>query len=478
MNISFHGAARTVTGSKHLVTLENRSKFLLDCGMFQGCGPATEKLNMQFGFNPKTVRFVLLSHAHIDHSGLLPKLVKEGFTGKIYCTAATAELASILLEDSANLQASEADLINKKRTANNNDEIPYEPLYNPEDVKKTIELFTIVEYNKAFKPSKNIKAVYTNNGHLIGSAAIHLTITEGEETTTLLFSGDVGRYRSALLQSPAETQQADYIILESTYGDKLHNLVNNNIDVLHEWIVKTCIEKNGKLVIPAFSVGRTQELLYALNQLELEKRLPETHYFVDSPLSNKATEVIKKFPELFNDTLQAVLKIDTDPFLFKGLKHITDVQDSILLKETEKPCVIISASGTADAGRVRHHISSIIEDPKNTVLMVGYCGPVSLGGELIAGAKTVEIFGESKDVEAEVDLLPGMSAHGDQDDLMQFLNQQDPMTVKGIFLVHGEYKTQTAFASKLETKGFSNIQIPEHHQKISTLTKVPKAARA
>lgn len=464
MQITFHGAARTVTGSKHLISLKNRTKFLLDCGMFQGLGPNTDMLNSHFKFNPKSARFLLLSHAHIDHSGLIPKLVKEGFTGKIYCTAATAELAEVLLHDSADIQAYDLEYNNKRRAAHNLP--PEEPLYTKDDVEKAVSLFTIVDYDKPFRPVKSVTALYTNNGHLIGSAAISLTIKEGDEETRILYSGDVGRYRSALLQPPADTPPADYIILESTYGDKHHSLSTSNIEILHEWIVKTCVEKQGKLIIPAFSVGRTQEVLYSLNQLELEKRLPDLNYFVDSPLSNKATEVVKKYPALFNDTLQGILKIDNDPFMFKGLKYVTAVEDSILLKETDKPCVIISASGTADAGRVRHHILSCLHDPKNAIVFVGYCGSNSLGAELLSGAKAVELFGETHNVEAEVGLVTGMSAHGDTDDLVQFISGQDPAKVKGIYLVHGEYSTQKAFASRLETKGYSNISIPAQHAKV------------
>jgi metallo-beta-lactamase family protein len=280
-----------------------------------------------------------------------------------------------------------------------------------------------------------------------------------------LFSGDVGRYRSLLLQPPSEVPQADYIFIESTYGDKHHDLSFNNIEIMHEWIQKTCVEKEGKLIIPAFSVGRTQEILYILNQLELEKKLPEgLHFFVDSPLSQKATEAVKKYPELLNDRLQEVLKIDDDPFLFNGLKYTGNVEDSRLLKETDIPCVIISASGTADAGRVRHHISECISDKKNTILMAGYCGNNSLGGQLLNGAKEVELFDETFEVASEIAAFNGLSAHADSDDLLQFLSSQDPEKVKAIFFVHGEYNVQVGFKSKLENKGFHKIYIPEQHQ--------------
>ena len=462
MEIIFHGAARTVTGSKHLLSLKNGTNILLDCGLFQGMGADTDSLNREFGFDPKSIHCLLLSHAHIDHSGLIPKLVKEGFEGTIYCTAATAELAEILLHDSAEIQTYEVDYINKKRAAKN---LPlYEPLYSHEDVMNAVKMFKVVKYDTPFQPAENMEVTYTNNGHVIGSAAINISVMEDAKETKILFSGDVGRYRSLLLQPPSEAPQADYVIIESTYGDKHHDLSFNNIDLMNEWIRKTCVEKEGKLIIPAFSVGRTQEILYILNQLELEKKLPDLHFFVDSPLSQKATEAVKKYPELFNDRLQEVLKIDNDPFLFNGLKYVENVEDSKLLKETDSPCVIISASGTADAGRVRHHISSCVSDGKNAILMAGYCGSNSLGGQLLSGAKEVELFNETFEVAAEVGAFTGLSAHADSDDLLQFLSSQDPQKVKAVFLVHGEYNTQTAFQTRLENKGFDKIYIPEQHQ--------------
>jgi metallo-beta-lactamase family protein len=464
MKLTFHGAAQTVTGSKHLLSLKNGVNILLDCGMFQGMGNETDSLNSEFGFDPSKLNCVLLSHAHIDHSGLLPKLVKESFTGKIFCTRATAELAEILLHDSAEIQTYEIEYINKKRAGHN---LPlYEPLYDHQDVMNTAKLFEVVEYDQTFSPAKDVEVLFTNNGHLIGSAAINLTVTEDENETKILFSGDVGRTRSALLKSPQDVPQADYIIVESTYGDKHHDVSFNHIENMLDWINRTCIKKKGKLIIAGFSVGRTQEILYILNQLELEKRLPDVNVFVDSPLSLKATETIKKYPQLFNDQLQEILKIDNDPFSFNGLKYIEQTEDSKRLKESDTPCVIISASGTADAGRVRHHIFQCIGDHRNTILMSGYCSSHSLGGQLLNGSKEVELFNETRTVSAEVGAITGLSAHADSDDLLQFLSSQDPGKVKEIFLVHGEYETQLGFKTKLENKGFKNIYIPQQHEKI------------
>ncbi len=458
MKIGFHGAARTVTGSKHLVTFKNGLQILLDCGMFQGMGSQTNVLNGEFGFDPSTVSFLLLSHAHIDHSGLIPKLVKEGFKGKIFCTTATRELTEILLLDSAAIQEHEAELHNKT----SNEMIT--PLYNLQDVQDSFLLFEEVSYDKPFALTDSIQVVFNNTGHLVGSASIHITEDEEDKTTTLLFSGDVGRYRSTLLQCPAVFPRADYIILESTYGNSTHAPGISSVDPLLQAIKKTCLQKKGKLVIPAFSVGRTQEILYALNQLELEKRLPELPYFVDSPLSKRATDVIKTHMDHFNDRLQEVLKVDTDPFDFAGLKYIETVEDSRTLAHYQAPCIIISASGTADAGRVKHHLYSTINDQKNTVLFVGYCQEKTTGGQLLNGAKTIDLFGEDHEVLAEIDSLTSMSAHGDMDDLCKFISCQEPETVKGIFLVHGEYAMQKDFAAKLERKGFANILIPGIHE--------------
>jgi metallo-beta-lactamase family protein len=289
-------------------------------------------------------------------------------------------------------------------------------------------------------------------------------VTEKGKQTTLLFSGDVGRYRSVLLPPPGEAPQADYIILESTYGNKHHDISFNTIETLQKWIKKICVEKGGQLIIPAFSVGRTQEVLYALNQLSLEKRLPEVLYFIDSPLSLKATQTLKKYTHQFNERLQQVLTIDDDPFDFPGLRHIETVEDSRKLVDYEQPCVIISASGTADAGRVRHHINECIGKENNAILFVGYCGGKSLGGQLLNGEKEVEVFSDPCKVLAEVGQVQGMSAHGDTDDLLRFISNQDPDKVKTVFLVHGEFEVQKAFVDRLGMRGFKNVEIPEQHQ--------------
>ena len=464
MKIAFHGAARTVTGSKHLITLTNGRKVLLDCGMFQGMGRETNALNRHFGFDPLTVDAMILSHAHIDHSGLIPKLTKEGFKGRIFCTPATKELTSVLLEDSAEIQEDDIKYENKRRAAEGQ---PYLiPLYTIEDAKNAQQQFATVEYNQWFDVIEDVQAMFTDAGHIIGSACVHLRITENGVIRTISFSADVGRYRDMILKSPQTFPQAEYILIESTYGNSLHEEHVTTADQVLQWIEKSCLVKKGKLIMPAFSVGRTQEILYSLNQLELENRLPDLEYFVDSPLSIKATEIIKKYSGYFNRRIQQVLQTDSDPFNFKGLKYVRTVDQSKLLNFKNEPCVIISASGMAEAGRVKHHISNNIENSRNTILLTGYCEPNSLGGRLMAGAKEVGIFGVRHEVNAEVASIRSMSAHGDYEDLSQWLACQDPKKVKKLFLVHGEYDVQQDFRSRLLRKGFDDVEIPERHFEI------------
>jgi metallo-beta-lactamase family protein len=464
MKIAFHGAARVVTGSKHLLTLKNGKKYLLDCGMFQGLGHQTDDLNRNWGFNPAEVNTLILSHAHIDHSGLIPKLVKDGFGGKIFCTPATKELTAVLLEDSARIQQDDIKFINKKRLGQGLPRLM--PMYDEQDAARANQLFVSVEYDTWYTIDENVQVMYTDAGHIIGSAAVHLIITEDGKKTRLTFSGDVGRYTDVILKSPEVFPQADYILIESTYGNSLHDPEATTPALLLQWIQKTCLEKKGKLIIPAFSVGRTQELLFALNQMELDGRLPSLPYYVDSPLSIEATEVVKKYPQYFNKTIQKVLETDKDPFSFAGLKYIESVEESKSLNYNDNPCVIISASGMADAGRVKHHISNSVENSRNTILLVGYCEPHSLGGKLMAGAKEVNIFGAIHEVHADVGSIRSMSAHGDYEDLIRFLSCQDPRLVKKLFIVHGEYEVQQAFKERLIKKGFTDVEIPELHDEI------------
>jgi metallo-beta-lactamase family protein len=462
MKIAFHGAARTVTGSKHLISLNTGKKVLLDCGMFQGMGKETDALNRSWGFNPQDIDSVILSHAHVDHSGLLPKLVRDGFKGSIYATAATIDIAKVLLLDSAFIQKQDITFLNKKRKEEGRELL--EPLYTEEDVNRVIEHFKPVHYHQTVEVDENIRLQFFDVGHIVGSATIFLTLKEDGKETTLAFSGDVGRYGDPILHSPEPFPPADYILIESTYGDRLHDRIETYADDLLKNIKETCLRKKGKLIIPAFSVGRTQELLYSLNDLELDNKLPALNYYVDSPMSVKVTEIVKLHPECFNRSVRKLLKADADPFCFKGLRYITDKRESQSLNTNHNPSVIISASGMAEAGRVKHHIANSIENWRNTIMLIGYCEPASLGARLKRHPETVGIFGNQYQVKANIVSLNSMSAHADYNDLCQYLSCQNQSEVKRVFIVHGEPEVQLEFKRRLMKKGFKDIEIPELHQ--------------
>jgi len=462
MKIAFHGAAQTVTGSKHLVTLSQGKKFLLDCGMFQGMGAETDKRNRYWGFKPEEVDYVFLSHAHVDHSGLLPKLVKDGFHGTIYATPATIDIIKVLLLDSAFIQQQDLHFLNKKRKEEGRRLL--EPLYTAEDVQNTLQYLKPVHYYQATQVDEDILLEFFDVGHIVGSSTIFLTLTENGNKRTLAFSGDIGRYGDPILHSPQAFPQTDYILIESTYGNKLHDRNDTFTENLLKNIENTCLRKKGKLIIPAFSVGRTQELLYALNDLELEGRLPQLKYYVDSPMSIKVTEIVKKHQECFNRSVQKLFRKGDDPFSFKGLHYITDKRESQALNTDHKPSVVISASGMAEAGRVKHHIANSIENWRNTIMIIGYCEPNSLGGRLKKRPETISIFGSQYNVKADIVTLSSLSAHADYNDLCQYLACQDIQEVKRVFIVHGEPDVQIEFKKRLIKKGFSDVTIPELHQ--------------
>lgn len=456
MKIEFYGAAQRVTGSKHLITTNKGTKILLDCGLFQGIG--TTELNLQFGFDPKEVDFLILSHAHIDHSGLVPRLVRNGFRGAIYATNATKDLCEMMLLDSAYIQEKDLERINKRRIKRN--EEPYELLYNAEDVAMALSLFKTVDYTTPFYLEEGITATYFDSGHLLGSAGIYLSLKEENATKTLFFTGDIGRPNDKILRSPMPFPQADYIICESTYGNKLHE---PEVDVkahLLRIVKETCVENQGKLLIPAFAVDRTQELIYALDQLSSEGLLPKIPVYIDSPLSVKATIAMRNNEECFNPEILRYIKHDGDAFDFDNLHYISEVNESKALNESHEPCIIISSSGMAEAGRIKHHIANNVEKPTTTILLVGYCSPESLGAILKSGAKEVRIFGQSHKVNAQVEVMDSFSAHADYSEMIQYLSCQDAKKVKKLFLVHGEIDNQLAFKNRLEKVGFQEILIP------------------
>ncbi|RIV22339.1 MBL fold metallo-hydrolase [Fibrisoma montanum] len=463
MNLQFFGAARTVTGSKHLLTTDSGTRILLDCGLFQGIN--TDELNQNFGFDPASIDFLLLSHAHIDHTGLIPRLVREGFTGPIYATPATADLCEIMLSDSAHIQQKDLKRINERRNRQGRPEL--ELLYEQADVEQALRQFKPVDYGKLFRPTDQISVLFTDTAHLLGSAAISLAIQEDGQEKRLFFSGDIGRPNDQILKRPEPFPQADYIICESTYGDRLHEPEPDMKAHLLQIVQDTCVKRGGKLIIPAFAVDRTQELIYALDQLESEGKLPRLPVYIDSPMAVKATRVMDDHEECFNPQILRYIKKDGNAFDFPNLHYISDVEDSKAINDRSEPCIIISSSGMAEAGRIKHHIKNNIEDSLNTILLVGYASPVTLGGALKRGDREVKIFGETFTVNAQVAVMDSFSAHADYREMLEFLACQDPTQVKKLFLVHGEYDKQLIWKAKLEAAGFSRVDIPEMRERFA-----------
>ncbi len=461
MNIKFCGAARTVTGSAHLLTLDNGLKILLDCGLFQGSYKDDLKTNSHFLFDPASIDCVVLSHAHIDHSGRLPMLVKEGFKGPIHSTHATRSLCSIMLLDSAFIQEKDAEYFNKKHKKDQHkpDFEWRDPLYTAEDVDNTMPLFIGYSYNQWYKIHDDVRVMYTDAGHILGSASVTLEINENGKTTILGFTGDIGRPNRPILRDPQPMPVCDYLICESTYGDREHETAPNEMNHFLEVIKEACVEKGGKLIIPAFSVGRTQEIVYMLDQAHTAGKLPAIPVYVDSPLAINATAVYGSHSECFDNQLHQYLLIDPNPFGFNNLKYLREVERSKELNNSTEACIIISSSGMMNAGRVKHHLFNNVENPRNTFLIVGYCAPGTPGGQLRDGATTLKLFGEVVDVKAKVEMMDSFSAHGDRNEMKAFLQNQKK-SLKKLFLVHGDYDTQQAWKSTLNEDGFKHVDIP------------------
>lgn len=458
MHIQFFGAAQYVTGSKHLLTTESGTKILLDCGLIQGKLQNKDTTNRHFGFNPHDIDYVILSHAHIDHSGLLPRLVREGFRGIIFAHPGTISLCEIMLLDSAHIQTEDLKRVNERKRKRGENLL--EPLYEVDDVTLTLDLMQPVGYDEHVKLDKEVSFHFTDAGHLLGSCAVHIDLTEKSGKHKLTFTGDIGKYGDPILRDPQPFRQCDILISESTYGDRLHPKIIDSEAALLQIVTETCVDKKGKLIIPAFSVDRTQELIYSLDKMANQGKLPAIPVYVDSPLSVRATGVIRKHEECYNEEFIDYIHDDPDPFGFKNLTYITEVEQSKALNSRKEPCIIISASGMAEAGRVKHHIANNIENPQNTILMVGYCTPESLGGQLKAGDKTVRIFGEEKMVKATVKSLDYYSSHADYEEIFTYFKCQNKKKIKRLFLVHGEKEVQEVFKTKLEAKGYHHIDIP------------------
>ena len=458
MKIKFIGAAREVTGSKHLITTDSGKKLLLDCGMFQGKGLETDGMNRDLMFEPSLIDHIILTHAHIDHAGLIPYMYKLGFRGSVICTNATRDLCAIMLTDSAFIQEHDTMTFNKRRVKKGLP--PVTPIYSQEDAKACLNLFIGVPNNMKFRIDDNIKVTFTNTGHMLGSGVANIQITENGIIKRIAYTGDIGRPFDPILAPPQPFPQADILITESTYGDRLHKDVQAAEEELLNVVVETCVNKGGKLIISAYSVGRTQEIVFALNNFFNQGRLPKIDVFVDSPLAVNATTVFRMHPECFNENFAVVLEKDSDPFGFENLFYITRVEDSKRLNDHKKPCVIISASGMMEAGRVKHHLANNISDPRNTILVVGYCAPATLGARIVRGDKEISIHGTVYEVKAEVRKIDSFSGHGDYREMIAFLSCQEKSALQKIFIVHGEYETQKKYVTTLQNEGYLNIEIP------------------
>ena len=460
MKIKFIGAAREVTGSKHLITTNEGKRILLDCGMFQGKGLETDSMNRNLMFDPAKIDYLILSHAHIDHSGLIPYMYNQGFRGSVVCTNATRDLCSVMLADSAHIQELDIKWFNKKREKQGLQ--PVEPIYGQIDAEKCMELFIGVAYDRRFQINDKINVKFTSTGHMLGSAVVNLELIEDGKKVHLAYTGDIGRPHNRIIQPPTAFPQCDYLITESTYGDRLHPANEESEDELLKIVLETCVEKRGKLIIPSFSIGRTQEIVFVLNNLYNKGLLPKIAVFVDSPLSVNATEIFRMHPECMNDEVKAVMRYDDDPFGFNSLHYIKNVDESKRLNDYHDPCIIISSSGMLEAGRVKHHVANTISSWRNTILIVGYCSPTSLGARIQEpGLRNISIFGEIHEVKAQIAKIEAFSGHGDYKEMMSFLSCQNSSEIKKTFLVHGDYNVQQKYAEELKTKGFTDIEIPE-----------------
>jgi metallo-beta-lactamase family protein len=458
MEIQFIGAARTVTGSMHLVRTGTTS-FLVDCGLYQGKRKEAFEINRTYDlFDPLEVDFIILTHAHIDHSGNLPTLVKNGFKGKIYSTFATRDLVTIMLRDSAHIQEKDIEYVNKKRKKKGQN--PFEALYSRQDASDALKLFVGINYHHEINLTPDIKLTFVDAGHILGSAVSYLSIMENGKEIKLGFSGDLGRPNLPILKDPEKIRDVDYFICESTYGGRTHD---NPLDSEQQLarVVNRAHERNAKVIIPAFSVGRTQELVYALHRIFSRGDAPRIPVYVDSPLSVNATEVFRLHPECFDTETEEFLIRDKDPFGFNQLEYITEVSESRELNDKKGPLMIISSSGMCEAGRIQHHLKNHIGNPNNIVLMVGYSAQHTLGRRIIEKEEIVKIFGQEYELKAEVIVLNSFSAHADADELMDYVNQFDKKMLKHIFLVHGELDQQEIFQKRILENEFEKVSIPE-----------------
>ena len=460
MRIQFFGATRTTTGSMYLFEI-NGKRLLLECGLFQGRREESIQRNCHFPFDPKQIDAVILSHAHIDHAGNLPNLCKQGYTGNIYCTFATRDLSGIMLVDSAQIQKDDAAFVSKKRAKQKLP--PVEPLYSVTDAEQALKQFVAFNYDRPFPVLDGVTVTFRDAGHILGSAQVVLDVREGGRQFRYLFSGDVGRGNDEILRDPEPVENVDYLQIESTYGGREHS-IRTDADATVGRLVLETLKRNGKVIIPAFSVGRTQDIVYVLNQLTLAGKLPRMPIFVDSPLSVNATEIYRLHPECFNDTINKFLHEKANPFGMENLTYIREVANSMKLNNLKEAAVIISASGMCEAGRIRHHLKNHIGDPDNLILFIGYCAEYTLGAQIVAGQNPVNIFGEPQAVRAKIVSLDTYSGHADKNELKQYVEKMSG-DIKKICCVHGEESQCLAHAETLrKMKPKTEVIVPEYKQ--------------
>ncbi|MSU63082.1 MAG: MBL fold metallo-hydrolase [Pedosphaera sp.] len=440
----------------------NDQKILLECGLYQGRREESIQRNCCFPFDPSKVEAVVLSHAHIDHSGNLPNLCKQGFAGSIFCTFATRDLASIMLEDSAQVQADDAVFVSKKRAKLGLP--PVEPLYTQIEAEKAVRQFVTLNYDRPIRVADGVTVTFRDAGHILGSAQVILDVRENGRKFRFLFSGDVGRGNDDILRDPAPVENVDFLQIESTYGDREHSERADARDEVARLLHQTLVEHKGKVIIPAFSVGRTQQIVYTLHQLTHEGRIPTVPIFVDSPLSVNATEVFRLHPECFNEEIYRFLRTRDNPFGMENLTYIREVAHSIKLNSLKDPAIIISASGMAEAGRIRHHLKNNLGDPSNLILFIGFCAEHTLGAQIIAGRETVNIFGEPCAVKARVASINAFSGHADKNELRRYVGKISG-DIKKIAVVHGEETQALAFGRTLRVmKPDADVIVPDYKQ--------------
>jgi metallo-beta-lactamase family protein len=439
----------------------NKQRLLLECGLFQGRRDESIERNRKFPFDPKQIDAVVLSHANIDHCGNLPNLCRQGFEGNIYCTFATRDLASIMLEDSAEIQRDDAAFVSKKRAKQGLP--PVQPLYTATDAERAVRQFVAINYDRPFPVTDGVTVTFRDAGHILGSAQVVMDIRDNGRKFRYLFSGDVGRGNDDILRDPAVVEDVDYLQVESTYGDREHSQKANADEEVRQLVCGT-LEKRGKVIIPSFSVGRTQQIVYTLHQLSLAGRLPRVPIFVDSPLSVNATEIYRLHPECFNDTIYKFLREKENPFGMENLTYIREVAHSMKLNDLKEPAIIISASGMAEAGRIRHHLKNNIGNPANLILFIGYCAEHTLGAQILAKQNPVNIFGEPQEVRARIASIDAYSGHADKNELRLYVEALKG-DIKKISVIHGEESQALAFAETLRgLKPKAEVLVPEYQQ--------------